>query len=212
MSLPSNVRRVFLAAAVAFALMGASWLATGSAGASASAEEAQAQQASRFNIDPVHSAAVFSVIWQEMTPFHGQFTDFAGTVTYDGKSASTFSCDITIPVESIDTHSEGRDRHLKSPDFFNAPEFPNINFKSTSLTDNGDGTWTVKGEMTMRGQTKAVEAKVTHLAVKQGQRGTRCGFAAEFAINRTDWGVSYGAGQGLSDEVKLDVAIQSAAE
>jgi len=211
MSLP-NARRVFLAAAVAFALVGATWIASRSAGAVAPATGAEVAQGTRFNVDAVHSAAVFSVIWQDMTPFHGQFADFAGTVIYDGKSPSTFSCDITIPVESIDTHNEGRDRHLKSPDFFNAPEFPNINFKSSSLTDNGDGTWTVKGDLTMRGQAKPVEAKVTRLSVKQGQRGTRCGFAAEFLINRSDWGVSYGAGQGLSDEVKLNVAIQSAAE
>ena len=211
MSLPLS-RRVLLCTAVALSLVGATWIVSLPARAVAPAAGAQAAQGTRFNIDPVHSAAVFSVIWQDMTPFHAQFNDFAGTVTYDGKSASSFSCDITIPVESIDTHNEGRDRHLKSPDFFNAPEFPNINFKSTSLADNGDGTWTVKGDLTMRGQSKPIEAKLTHLAVKQGQRGTRCGFAAEFTVSRSDWGVSYGAGQGLSDEVKLNVAIQSAAE
>lgn len=203
--------RILIAAALSFAFVCAAWTFSERAGAAPAAAHAT-EQDNTFTIDAVHSAAIFEVLWQNMTPFYGQFTDFSGTVSYDGKSASSFACDITIPVESIDTHNQGRDRHLKSPDFFNAAEFPNINFKSTSLTDNGDGSWTVKGDLTMRGQSKPIEARLTRLERREGERGTRCGFATEFAIKRTDWGVSYGAGQGLSDEVRLMIAIQSAAQ
>lgn len=204
--------RLVIAAALAAGLVATTWLASGRAEARDFSATAATARAANFKIDPVHSAAIFQVIWQDMTPFYGQFTDFRGTVSYDGKDPSSFSCDITIPVESIDTHNDGRDRHLKSPDFFNAAEFPEIRFKSTGLTDNGDGSWTVKGELTMRGQTKPIEAKLTKLEVREGQRGARCGFATEFNVKRTDWGVSYGAGQGLSEDVTLMVAIQSAAE
>ncbi len=207
--------RHFLAAATLCAgLTGLAFVAASGSAATATAPSSETRSLTlkRFNIDPVHSAAVFAIEWQSMTPFYGHFTSFSGTVEYDGQDASTFSCDITIPVESIDTHSDGRDRHLKSPDFFNAPEYPNLNFRSTGLTDNGDGRWTLRGDLTMRGQTKPVEAKLTKLAVREGQRGTRCGFAAEFTVKRTDWGVSYGAGQGLGEDVTLMVAIQSAAE
>lgn len=205
-------RRLLLAAGLGAGLLGATWLAAPRASATASTAGTEVSRVAQFKVDPVHSAAVFEIEWQGMTPFYGQFNDFSGTVSYDGKDPGSFSCDVSIPVESIDTHNTQRDGHLKSPDFFNAREFPTITFKSKSLTDNGEGTWTAKGDLTMRGQTKPIEARLTKLAVVEGQRGTRCGFSTEFTIKRTDWGVSYGAGQGLGDDVKLMVSIQSAAE
>lgn len=205
------LRRLLLAAGIA-GLLVATWLAAPGARATASTPGADTSRAAQFKVDPVHSAAVFEIEWQGMTPFYGQFNDFSGTVSYDGKNPGSFSCDVSIPVESIDTHNAQRDGHLKSPDFFNAREYPSINFKSKSLTDNGDGTWTAKGDLTMRGQTKPIEAKLSKLAVVEGQRGTRCGFSTEFIVKRTDWGVSFGAGQGLGEDVRLMVSIQSAAE
>jgi polyisoprenoid-binding protein YceI len=204
-------RRLVITAGICAGLASSAWLAAGHAAPKAPAAALETQQATKFTVDPVHSAAIFGIQWMEMTPFYGQFTDFSGTVSYDGSNPATFSCDVSVPVESVDSHNEGRDRHLKSPDFFNAREFPNITFKSTGLTDNGDGTWTLKGNLAMHGQEKPVEAKVTHLLLKQGpQGGTRCGFSTELNIKRSEWGV--GPQQGLGDDVKLMISIQSAAE
>lgn len=213
--IPLSPRRLFVSAGLLAALSGGviCWMfaapAEGAGPASPRVTGVRSAVAT-FNVDPVHSAAVFAIEWQAMTPFYGQFNDFSGTISYDGNDPSTFSCDVAIPVESIDTHNEQRDRHLKSPDFFNANEFPNIGFKSTGLTDNGDGTWTVKGDLSMHGQTHPIEAKVTHLLVKEGQRGTRCGVSATFQIKRTQWGMQ--SMQGLGDDVTLMVSMQSAGE
>ncbi len=197
-------------------LASAAWLSSGTeVGASTPAASARLEAAlevKQFTVDPVHSAAIFGIEWGGMTPFYGQFNTFSGTVTYDGQDVSTFSCDIAIPLDGIDTHNEQRDRHLKSPDFFNAREYPNISFKSTKLTDNGDGTWTLAGDLTMRGNTHPVEGKVTHLSTKAGQGGERCGISATFTIKRSQWEVDHMVGQGLGDDVTLMVSIQSAAQ
>lgn len=204
-------RRLVTTAGICAGLSGTAWLAAAGHASIAPTPVVNAHQATKFTVDPVHSAAIFGIQWMEMTPFYGQFTNFSGSVNYDGSDPATFSCDVSVPVESIDSHNDGRDRHLKSPDFFNAREYPNITFKSTGLAANGDGTWTLKGNLGMHGQEKPIETKVTHLSVKQGpQGGKRCGFSTEISIKRSEWGV--GPDQGLSDDVKLMISIQSAAE
>ena len=204
-------RRLLVAAGITATLASSAWLAAGRADANtATSAASERSQAVKYVIDPVHSAAIFGIEWQDMTPFYGQFTSFSGSVTWDGKDPKTFSCDVAIPVESVDSHAEGRDRHLKSPDFFNANEFPLMTFKSTGLADNGDGTWTLKGDLSMHGQTHPIEAKLTHLSVKQGQRGARCGLSTDITIKRSQWGV--GPAEGLGDDVRLLISIQSASE
>ena len=204
-------RRLVITAGLCAGFAGTAWFAAAGNASTSATHAAESRQAAKFTVDPVHSAAIFGIQWMEMTPFYGQFGDFSGTVSYDGSNPASFSCDVSVPVESIDSHNEGRDRHLKSPDFFNAREYPNITFKSTGLTDNGDGTWTLKGNLGMHGQEKPIEAKLTHLSVKQGpQGGTRCGFSTELNIKRSEWRV--GPQQGLGDDVKLMISIQSASE
>ena len=202
--------RLVIAAGLCAGLIGSAWLVADQAAATPAAPTAERREVATFTIDPVHSAAIFGIVWQDMTPFYGQFTDFSGTISYDGKDPATFSCEVSVPVESVDSHNEGRDRHLKSPDFFNAREYPNITFRSSALTDNGDGTWTLKGTLSMHGQEKPIETKLTHLSLKEGQRGSRCGFSTDLTIKRSDFGI--GPDQGLSDDVRLLISVQSASQ
>ena len=213
-----TVRRVAIAAAVSAGVAALSLLinAPGLADASPAPAATPAARpavsaATTYTVDPVHTAIVFGIEWGEMSPFYGQFNAASGTVTYDGSDPASFACEISVAVESVDTHNDQRDRHLKSPDFFNAREFPNITFKSTGLTKGDDGTYTLKGDLSLHGQTRAVEAKVSKLSAKQMQQaGNRCGFGAELTIKRSDFGV--GAPGGVGDEVRLMIGVQSVAQ
>lgn len=163
-----------------------------------------------YNIDPVHTSVVFGAQYAGMGNFYGQFTDYNGQVLYDGENADSFALSLEIPMESLDTHNEQRDEHLKSPDWFNAKEYRYVTFESTGLEEGEDGKLTLKGDLTLHGVTKPVEATVTNLKSKETPRGTRCGFGAEFKVNRTDFGVDFMLGEdGIGEEIILIIGVQS---
>ena len=83
-----------------------------------------AVHADTFKIDPVHSSVIFSIKQLGVTDFYGRFNDVLGTVVFDKADPSKSSVEVSVPVESVDTNNEKRDQQLKSPDFFNAKQFP----------------------------------------------------------------------------------------
>ena len=113
--------------------------------------------ADTFKIDPVESSVVFSVMYLGVTNFYGRFNDVTGTVVLDKADPSKSSVDLTIPVESVDTNNEKRDQHLKSPDFFNAKQFPVMTFKSKKVEWSGD-TYNVTGDFTLARCDQASDA------------------------------------------------------
>lgn len=166
--------------------------------------------AQTYEIDNVHSTALFEVLHLGAGHFIGRFNEFTGTFTFDGTGATAPSFDIAIPVNSVDTNNSSLDGHLKSPDFFNAVEHPNMTFKSTSATKTGDKTWDVTGDFTMLGVTKKVTAKVLWTGTRSGGRGTKSGMKATFQIDRSDYGMMYGVENGaLGDTTFITVALES---
>jgi len=165
-----------------------------------------------FNVDNVHSSVIFRVKHLGVTHFFGRFNTVSGTYRLDMENPANSAIDITIDVNSVDSNNAGRDRHLKSPDFFNAPQFPNATFKATGFERAGDDTLRVTGDLTIRGTTRSVTLDVQHTGEgdRGGNFGYRGGFYAETTINRQDFGVSY-LPEGLSNEVKLIISIQGIA-
>ena len=176
--------------------------------ADADAGAAVRQEATTYNIDPVHTAVVFGLDWNGMSTFYGKFNETRGAITYGG-TPDSLAVDVTILVPSIDSHNEQRDQHLLSPDYFDARKYPEIRFVSTGVTENDDGTMTLAGDLTFHGTTKPIEATVTRITTGEA-RGQRCGVDAEFTIKRSDFGMDQGVEEGaLGDEVKLMVGLQS---
>ena len=172
----------------------------------------EARQATDYQIDPVHSTVVFSALYMGQSPFYGMFTQASGSASYDGSSPDSFALEVVLPMESIDTHNEQRDAHLKSPEWFNAREYPNVTFRGRGLTDNGDGTYSLDGELTLHGQTRPVTATVTHLKAGTTPRGERMGVGASFTVKRSDFGVTTMLGEdGIGDEITLHVGLQAVA-
>src|SRR3954454_2565602 len=112
---------------------------------------AAVQAADTYQLDPVHSSVLFKVRHLNVTDFYGRFNDLSGTVTFDEAGPANNSVQLQIKADSLDTHNEKRDQHLKSPDFFNVKQFPAIAFKSTKVEKLADNSYKVTGNLTLHG-------------------------------------------------------------
>jgi polyisoprenoid-binding protein YceI len=162
-----------------------------------------------FTVDPVHSAVIFRIKHNNVSNFYGRFNDLAGTWTLDDAAPEKSTMEFAIKAESVDSGNSKRDDHLRSPDFFNAKEFPTLTFKATKVAKKGDNTFEVIGDLTLLGKTKPVTVAVTHTGTAAGRRGTVSGIEATFTFKRSDFGMNYGTGQ-LGDEVTIIAGIEGA--
>ena len=110
----------------------------------------------KYNIDPSHSNLQFAVKHMVISDVKGTFQDFSGTVVYDEEEIGNSSVRITIKTESLNTGNDDRDNHLRSPDFFDAGQYPEITFQSKAIRKSGSG-FVAAGTLTMHGVTKEIE-------------------------------------------------------
>ena len=165
--------------------------------------------ADTYKVDPVHSSVVFSIKHNGVTDFYGAFKDISGTVTFDAADPSKSSVELTVPVESVDTRSEKRDQHLKSPDFFNAKQFPTITFKSSKIEGSGD-TYKISGDLTVHGVTKPITVDFKRSPDGKGGQGkTMGGGEARFTIKRSDYDMKFMIGP-LGDDVNIILSLEGA--
>lgn len=159
--------------------------------------------AETYELDPTHTYPHFTVSHLGFSTMRGRFNNTSGTLTMD-KAKGTGSVEIEIDVNSIDTAHEKRDKHLRSPDFFNAAEFPKMTYKSTKVTINKDNSAMVEGNLTMMGVTKPVSLKVTKIScgVHPFNKKDVCGFDATGSLKRSDFGIKYGL-PAIGDEITL---------
>jgi polyisoprenoid-binding protein YceI len=186
-------------------------LATAAVAASLTAAPVAADTAT-FNIDKGHSELTFR-IRHIMSRVSGTFTDWKGTITGDPAAWSGGSTEIVIQATSIDTRLEKRDTHLRSAEFFDVATFPQITFRSTSVTVTGEAV-TLKGELTIRGVTKPVVLTGEYLGTAGTGAKQRVGFHVTGRINRLDYGLAWNrvleaGGMMLGDDVDLDISIEA---
>lgn len=166
---------------------------------------------SLFVIDATHSGLLFRVQHAGAGQFWGRFNKIEGSFSFAEGSDSDLSLEIKVPIESIDTNSGSRDKHLKGPDFFNAKEYPEMTFKSTSATKVSEKMYSVTGNLTLHGVTKEITAEVEWTGSNDAgaRSGYRCGLEAIFTIKRSEFDVAYGVKEGsLSDDVRIIVAME----
>jgi polyisoprenoid-binding protein YceI len=169
-----------------------------------------------YTIDPLHSYPNFTVNHLGMTLIHGRFERMTGKITLDS-AAKTGSLEVKVPTATVstgDSRREGggrsRDEHLRTPDFFNSAEFPEMVFRSTKINFAGDKVDSVEGNLTLLGVTKPVSLKVTHFncGAHPANKRAMCGAYVEGAIKRTDFGMKFGV-PAISDEVKLGISVEA---
>lgn len=165
--------------------------------------------ADTYNIDPVHSSAVFKIKHLDSTYVHGRFNDIKGQVTFDAKNPEKSSVNIEIDTNSVDTKVQQRDDHLRSPDFFNVKEFPKMVFTSKEVKKVNNSIYNVKGTFTLHGVSKFVTVNFNVIGQnKKGMKGElRGGGETTFKIKRSDYGMNF-MPQMLGNDVEITLAIE----
>ena len=165
--------------------------------------------ADSYTIDPNHTFPHFSINHLGFSTMQGRFDKTSGNVTLD-RAAKNGSVEIAIETASISTGYVKRDEHLKSPDFFNAAEFPNITYKSTSVHFKGDTPSSVDGNLTISGVTKPVTLTIDafNCGANPMNKKDECGAAASAQIKHSDFGVKYGL-PAIGDDVRLVFEIEA---
>lgn len=161
--------------------------------------------AGTWNFAAVHSSADFAVKYLVAT-FRGSFEDLNAELV-DGKLSGS------VKVASIKVKDENLTAHLLAPDFFDAEQYPEITFASSSIALDGD-TAQIEGELTIKGTTKPLSATGTVNGPTEDFMGnTRLGFTFETVIDRAAFGVDWNAdlpkgGKALSNDVTLTVELE----
>ena len=170
----------------------------------------QVHAADTYKIDPVHSSILFKVKHLNVGNFYGRFNDVDGTIVFDEANPAGDSVNVEIKTESIDTHNEGREKHLKGADFFDAKQFPTMSFKSKSVEKGKDAdSFDISGDFTLHGVTKPM--KVTFVKTGAGadpKGGQHIGFEGAFAIKRSDYSMNFMQGP-LGDDISIIISIEA---
>lgn len=163
--------------------------------------------AETYEIDPVHSSVIYKT--QHFgVPNFGAFTNVSGKVVFDDKDPSKSSVDLVVKTDSVDSFNPKRDEHLKSPDFFNAKQFPEITFKSKKVKAKGKMAFDVTGDLTLHGVTKEVKVVFNRVGKAKGMKGeTRSGGDVMIKIKRSDFGMKEML-KVVADEVTLMVGVE----
>ncbi|HET7397945.1 MAG TPA: YceI family protein [Intrasporangium sp.] len=168
-------------------------------------------------IDPTHTRLGFSARHAMVTKVRGQFDEFEGTAHVDAANPAASSVSVVIQAASVTTGNAQRDGHLKTPDFFDVENHPQITFVSTKVERNG-GEWDITGDLTINGVTKSVTIPFEETGSAKDPFGnTRIGFEGSTTINRTDWNLSFQAaletgGVLVSEKVTLEFDISAIAQ
>jgi polyisoprenoid-binding protein YceI len=154
----------------------------------------------------------FSVTHLSISNVHGRFGKVDATLVYNEKDVSKSTVKATIDVSTVNTGEEGRDKHLKTADFFDVASFPVATFVSTSVSKNG-GKLFVNGNLTLHGVTKPVVLTVEGPTgpVQGMDKKQHAGFTATTAISRTAFGIGGKFPSAMvGDEVKLSIELDVA--
>jgi polyisoprenoid-binding protein YceI len=168
--------------------------------------------AGEYTIDTAHTKIGFEVAHLVISTVEGRFNKFDGVLTLD-KNLSKSKVEAHVQVASVDTTDGERDKHLKSPDFFDAEKFPQMTFVSSAISGT-PSKLKVKGKLTIKGVTKDVtfDSKLSNeITDPWGKK--RVAISGTAKINRKDFGISFGkvmdAGPIVGDEVILSIKAET---
>jgi polyisoprenoid-binding protein YceI len=171
-------------------------------------------QATTWSLDPAHSEIGFQVKHLMITSVRGKFDKFDIHATCPENDFEKVHVEFTADTASVNTSSEQRDGHLKSADFFDSENHPQMTFKSNGMKKISGDDYEMSGDLTIRGVTKPVKVKVEVAGMVKDPYGqTKAGFIVEGKINRKDFGLLWNAtletgGLMVSDDVKIHADIQ----
>lgn len=178
---------------------------------------APAAWATTYTIDKDHTTVGFK-IRHLFSQVQGAFDQFEGTFVYVPGQPEAWKAGVTVQAASINTKVEQRDQHLRSPDFFNAEQYPTLTFASTQVTDVTPASAKLHGNLTIHGVTKPVVFDLAiHGEGKDPWGNLRSGFTATTTINRKDFGLTWNkaleSGQLLvGEEMVITLEVEGVAQ
>ncbi len=170
-------------------------------------------QAGTWDIDPSHSSVEFSVRHMMFSKVKGRFGSFRGTIVI-GDEPEESSVEATVDVASIDTGDENRDAHLRSAEFLDVENHPQMTFVSRAVRREGDH-YVVAGDLMLRGVTRPVELELELNGIGSDPfGGTRAGFSATTELSRKEFGLEWNValetgGVLVGDKVQVSLEIQA---
>jgi len=177
------------------------------------ATPARAADSATYTLDPAASAVDFTIYASKIFKFkrEGQFTDFTGQLSFDPVNPLGTQVDLTVFTSSVDIHNDEHNQLLKSGAFFDVEHFPTMQFTSSSTDAKPDGTFSMTGDLTIRGITQrmTIPMKLTLAAETGGP--SRALLESTFEIDRTAFGLTAAANaHGFSVSISKSVRIHLA--
>jgi polyisoprenoid-binding protein YceI len=165
-----------------------------------------------WSVDPIHSSVEFHVKHLGIATVKGQFKEFEGTLEVGPDGSRAYG---TVKVASVDTREPQRDTHLRSPDFFDADQYPEIAFQSTAIRPLDEDTFEIDGDLSIHGVTRSLTLNATLEGTETDPQGNfRVGLSATAQINRSDYEMKFNMALGsgnvvVSDKVKILLEISA---
>src|SRR5690606_6533159 len=171
---------------------------------------------SKWKVDGAHSEVGFSVKHMMVSKVKGTFDQFTAEIEANPTDLTTASIQFTIDVASINTRNNDRDNHLRSADFFDVEQYPNLTFTSSKIEKTDEDEYKVTGDVSLHGVTKQETFNVTFegLAKDPMSGAEKAGFSAEGKIKRSDYGLTWNAaletgGVLVGDDIKIIIEIEA---
>ena len=169
---------------------------------------AMAQDATNWQIDKSQSAVNFSIN-NFFVSVKGQFTEFDGDISFDPNNLKNSNARFTIPIKSINTGNDTRDKHLQVENFFDAETYPEMIFQSSKFEQHSDKEFLVYGKLTIKDQTKDVVLPMKIISKMNG--ANTLSVEIDTAIDRKDYGVGTGVWSvtvSIGNEVKIHIPLE----
>jgi polyisoprenoid-binding protein YceI len=168
-----------------------------------------------YSIDPAHSRLGFVARHAMVTKVRGQFSDVEGTIHLDAADPARSHAEVKIKTASVNTAQQQRDDHLRSADFFDVEQFPEIVFRTTSIEPLGDNNYRVTGDLSIRKITQPVSVDFEFTGSAKDPFGNvRVGFDGSTTVNRKDWELTWNAaletgGVLVSEKIALELDVSA---
>ncbi|PLA74214.1 hypothetical protein CYQ88_07490 [Hydrogenovibrio sp. SC-1] len=166
--------------------------------------------ADQYQIDTkgMHASIQFKIKHLGYSWLKGRFEKFSGDFSYDATQISNSQVSVNIDTASVNSNHAERDKHLRSDDFLDVKKYPTATFKSSSITEQADGSLKIKGQLTLHGVTKAIEIQASKVGEgKDPWGGYRAGFSGSTRLKLADYGITYNLGP-ASTHVDLSLEIE----
>lgn len=166
----------------------------------------------QWKVDPYHSSLNFEISHSGISIVNGKFLEYSGNLTTNGDELNEAEFDFTVKTNSINTDITNRDNHLRSADFFDVENFPEMNFKSTKILATGKPNhYLLYGDLTIKDVTKEVVFDLYYGGIAASDQAEKLGIRAETTINRFDYNINFDpAAAGIGKEVNIVVHLQFA--